>query len=113
MMQRARLRWAPRQGSYPGMPAGHTFNVVMVSAGHGVGGGCDCGAGQDDPVPGRERPRQSSSDRYDNRRLMTRCLFAALLQDLLGEKVAHLGVVLSVSRYAVCSNCFWLSWSDW
>ena len=27
-----------RQGSYPGMAAGHTFNVVMVSAGHGVGG---------------------------------------------------------------------------
>jgi alpha-D-xyloside xylohydrolase len=28
-----------RQGSYPGMAAGHTFNVVMVKAGHGVGGG--------------------------------------------------------------------------
>jgi alpha-D-xyloside xylohydrolase len=27
-----------RQGSYPGMAAGHVFNVVMVSAGHGVGG---------------------------------------------------------------------------
>jgi alpha-D-xyloside xylohydrolase len=27
-----------RQGSYPGMAAGHTFNVVIVSAGHGVGG---------------------------------------------------------------------------
>jgi alpha-D-xyloside xylohydrolase len=27
-----------RQGSYPGMPAGHTFNVVLVAAGHGVGG---------------------------------------------------------------------------
>jgi alpha-D-xyloside xylohydrolase len=27
-----------RQGSYPGMAIGHTFNVVMVSAGHGVGG---------------------------------------------------------------------------
>ena len=27
-----------RQGSYPGMAAGHTFNVVLVSAGHGVGG---------------------------------------------------------------------------
>jgi alpha-D-xyloside xylohydrolase len=26
-----------RDGSYPGMPAGHTFNVVMVSSGHGVG----------------------------------------------------------------------------
>ena len=26
-----------REGSYPGMPAGHTFNVVMVSSGHGVG----------------------------------------------------------------------------
>lgn len=27
-----------RQGSYPGMPATHTFNVVIVRAGHGVGG---------------------------------------------------------------------------
>ena len=27
-----------RQGSYPGMAAGHTFNVVIVSASHGVGG---------------------------------------------------------------------------
>jgi alpha-D-xyloside xylohydrolase len=27
-----------RQGSYPGKPAGHTFNVVIVSPGHGVGG---------------------------------------------------------------------------
>jgi alpha-D-xyloside xylohydrolase len=27
-----------RQGSYPGMAAGHTFNVVIVSAGNGVGG---------------------------------------------------------------------------
>ena len=27
-----------RQGSYPGMAAGHEFNVVIVSAGHGVGG---------------------------------------------------------------------------
>ncbi len=27
-----------RQGSYPGMPAGHSFNVVLVAAGHGVGG---------------------------------------------------------------------------
>ena len=27
-----------RQGSYPGMTPGHTFNVVVVSAGHGVGG---------------------------------------------------------------------------
>jgi alpha-D-xyloside xylohydrolase len=27
-----------RQGSFPGMPAGHEFNVVIVSAGHGVGG---------------------------------------------------------------------------
>jgi alpha-D-xyloside xylohydrolase len=26
-----------RDGSFPGMPAGHTFNVVMVSSGHGVG----------------------------------------------------------------------------
>jgi alpha-D-xyloside xylohydrolase len=27
-----------RQGSYPGMASGHTFNVAIVSAGHGVGG---------------------------------------------------------------------------
>jgi alpha-D-xyloside xylohydrolase len=27
-----------RQGSYPGMAAGHTFNGVIVSAGNGVGG---------------------------------------------------------------------------
>jgi alpha-D-xyloside xylohydrolase len=27
-----------REGGYPGIPAGHTFNVVIVSAGHGVGG---------------------------------------------------------------------------
>jgi alpha-D-xyloside xylohydrolase len=27
-----------RQGSYQGMPKGHTFNVVIVAAGHGVGG---------------------------------------------------------------------------
>jgi alpha-D-xyloside xylohydrolase len=27
-----------RQGSYPGMAAGHTFNVVIVSSGHGVSG---------------------------------------------------------------------------
>ena len=27
-----------RQGSYKGKPAGHTFNVVIVSSGHGVGG---------------------------------------------------------------------------
>ncbi len=26
-----------RQGSYLGMAAGHAFNVVIVSAGHGVG----------------------------------------------------------------------------
>jgi len=26
-----------RQGSYPGMAAGHTFNVVVVGVGHGVG----------------------------------------------------------------------------
>jgi alpha-D-xyloside xylohydrolase len=32
------LTLGARQGSYPGMAAGHTFNVVMVSAGHGVGG---------------------------------------------------------------------------
>jgi hypothetical protein len=27
-----------RQGNYAGMPARHTFNVVIVGAGHGVGG---------------------------------------------------------------------------
>jgi alpha-D-xyloside xylohydrolase len=27
-----------RQGSYPGMAAGHSFDVVIVGAGHGVGG---------------------------------------------------------------------------
>jgi alpha-D-xyloside xylohydrolase len=27
-----------REGSYPGMHAGHTFNVVIVGAGHGIGG---------------------------------------------------------------------------
>jgi alpha-D-xyloside xylohydrolase len=27
-----------RQGSFPGMTAGHEFNVVIVAAGHGVGG---------------------------------------------------------------------------
>ncbi len=27
-----------REGSYPGMTPGHTFNIVLVSAGHGVGG---------------------------------------------------------------------------
>lgn len=32
------LALGARQGGYPGMPAGHTFNVVIVSAGHGVGG---------------------------------------------------------------------------
>ncbi len=32
------LTFGARQGSFPGMPAGHTFNVVIVSAGHGVGG---------------------------------------------------------------------------
>ena len=32
------LTLGARQGSYPGMTTGHTFNVVMVSAGHGVGG---------------------------------------------------------------------------
>ncbi|MFZ0337154.1 MAG: DUF5110 domain-containing protein, partial [Terracidiphilus sp.] len=32
------LTLGARQGSYPGMAAGHTFKVVMVSAGHGVGG---------------------------------------------------------------------------
>lgn len=32
------LTLGARQGSYPGMTAGHTFNVVIVSAGHGVGG---------------------------------------------------------------------------
>ena len=27
-----------REGSYPGMAAGHTFNVVLVGSGHGAGG---------------------------------------------------------------------------
>jgi alpha-D-xyloside xylohydrolase len=27
-----------REGSYPGMAAGHTFNVVIVRSGHGIGG---------------------------------------------------------------------------
>ena len=31
------LSIASRQGSYPGMPSDHTFNVVIVSSGHGVG----------------------------------------------------------------------------
>ena len=31
------LTFGARQGSYPGMAAGHTFNVVIVTAGHGVG----------------------------------------------------------------------------
>jgi alpha-D-xyloside xylohydrolase len=38
-----------RQGSYPGMPQGHTFNVVIVSAGHGVGG--DATATPDKTIP--------------------------------------------------------------
>ncbi len=32
------LTLGAREGGYPGMAARHTFNVVMVSAGHGVGG---------------------------------------------------------------------------
>jgi alpha-D-xyloside xylohydrolase len=32
------LTFGDRQGSYPGMAAGHTFNVVIVAVGHGVGG---------------------------------------------------------------------------
>ncbi len=32
------LTLGARQGSFSGMPAGHDFNVVIVSAGHGVGG---------------------------------------------------------------------------
>jgi alpha-D-xyloside xylohydrolase len=32
------LTFAARQGSYPGMAKGHTFNVIIVGAGHGVGG---------------------------------------------------------------------------
>jgi alpha-D-xyloside xylohydrolase len=32
------LTLGARQGSFPSMPAGHEFNVVIVSAGHGVGG---------------------------------------------------------------------------
>ncbi|HKN22609.1 MAG TPA: DUF5110 domain-containing protein, partial [Terracidiphilus sp.] len=33
------LTLGAREGSYPGMAKGHTFNVVVVGAGHGVGGG--------------------------------------------------------------------------
>jgi alpha-D-xyloside xylohydrolase len=32
------LSFGARQGSYPGMAAGHTLNVVIVAAGHGIGG---------------------------------------------------------------------------
>jgi alpha-D-xyloside xylohydrolase len=32
------LTLGARQGSYPSMPSGHTFNAVIVSPGHGVGG---------------------------------------------------------------------------
>jgi alpha-D-xyloside xylohydrolase len=32
------VTFGARVGSYPGMAAGHTFNVVVVSNGHGVGG---------------------------------------------------------------------------
>jgi alpha-D-xyloside xylohydrolase len=32
------LTISARQGTFPGMPAEHTFNVVIVSTGHGVGG---------------------------------------------------------------------------
>jgi alpha-D-xyloside xylohydrolase len=32
------LTFAKREGSYKGMPEKHTFNVVIVKAGHGVGG---------------------------------------------------------------------------
>lgn len=32
------LTFAQRQGSYKGMPEKHTFNVVIVKAGHGTGG---------------------------------------------------------------------------
>jgi alpha-D-xyloside xylohydrolase len=32
------VTFGARAGSYPGMAAGHTFNVVVVSNGHGVGG---------------------------------------------------------------------------
>jgi alpha-D-xyloside xylohydrolase len=31
------LTFGAREGSYPGMASGHTFNVVIVAAGHGVG----------------------------------------------------------------------------
>ena len=33
------LTLAARNGSYKGMPAEHTFNVIIVVEGHGVGGG--------------------------------------------------------------------------
>ena len=40
------LTFAARQGAYPGMAATHTFNVVLVSAAHGVGG---------DPTPSPDK----------------------------------------------------------
>ncbi|MGA3129413.1 MAG: TIM-barrel domain-containing protein [Terracidiphilus sp.] len=43
------LKLGARQGSYPGMAQGHTFNVVIVAAGHGVGG--DATALPDKTVP--------------------------------------------------------------
>jgi hypothetical protein len=32
------VTFGARQGSYKGMAAGHRFDVVIVKAGHGVGG---------------------------------------------------------------------------
>jgi alpha-D-xyloside xylohydrolase len=42
------LSFGARQGSFKGMAAGHTFNVVIVGAGHGVGG--DAAASPDKAV---------------------------------------------------------------
>ncbi|MFP5206956.1 MAG: DUF5110 domain-containing protein, partial [Acidobacteriota bacterium] len=33
------LTLGAREGSYPGMAPGHTFEVVLVAPGHGIGGG--------------------------------------------------------------------------
>ena len=46
------LRIGARQGSYPGMPTGHRFNVVIVSPGHGVGGEATASADRTIPYTG-------------------------------------------------------------
>jgi alpha-D-xyloside xylohydrolase len=38
------LTFAARNGSYKGMPAEHTFNVIIVGEGHGIGGGVTASA---------------------------------------------------------------------